>query len=77
MLQQMHQDYPELCDVYSIVLHPHHEDLAVRLGFDITRSDPKMSQSWAHITLDRFFELNPKALLRDFDFDPYNRSSFT
>lgn len=77
MLQQMHQDFPELCDVYSIVLHPHHEDFAVRLGFDITRTDPQMSQSWAHIALDRFFELNPTVLLQDFDFEPYNRSSFT
>ncbi|MEM9944912.1 MAG: hypothetical protein AAF810_02485 [Cyanobacteria bacterium P01_D01_bin.36] len=76
MLQRMYRVHPELCDVYSVILHPHHEDLAIRLGFDITRSDPKLSKRWTYIALDHFLELNGIELLQDFDFEPYNRSSF-
>ena len=76
LLEQMRQDYPGLCDVFSLVLHPHHEDLAIRLGFEILQSDPSMSQRWAYIALDDFLELDVLTLLQDFDFEPYNRSSF-
>lgn len=76
LLERMRQDYSELCDVFILVLHPHHEDLAIRLGFEILQSDSSMSQRWAYIALDDFLELDPLALLQDFDFEPYNRSSF-
>lgn len=76
MLRKMHQVYPELSDVYSIILHPHHEDFVIRLGFDITRSDPKISQRWAYIALDAFLELKSEELLKDFSFEAYNRLNF-
>lgn len=77
MLRQMHQKYPELSDIYSIILHPNHEDFVSRLGFDITRSDPNISQRWAYIALDDFLELKSEELLKDFSFEAYNRLSFT
>ena len=77
VLQKMQKNYPELSDVYSMILHPHHEDFAIKAGFEIIHSEPNMFQHWIYISLDHFLESNSEDILREFDFELYNRLSFT
>ncbi|MEM0978663.1 MAG: hypothetical protein AAGH78_00175 [Cyanobacteria bacterium P01_H01_bin.58] len=77
MLRKMQQEYPELSDVYSILIHPRLADLATTLGFEVMGVDPRMALSWIYMPLDHFLDLDAGELLRDFDFGPHNRWGFT
>lgn len=57
VLQRMQQDFPNLCDLYTMIIHPSYEPMSVALGFQ------KMTQSassiyWMYLALDRFLSLN-------------------
>jgi hypothetical protein len=57
-LIQMQQDFPNLCDIYSLILHPLYEDLRLALGFQKTFQDTQRSYHWVYLALDRFVELD-------------------
>lgn len=62
-LQGMQADFPNLCDIYSLVVHPLYEELRRVLGFNQICQDTQRSYAWIYLALDRFMELNiPKAL---------------
>lgn len=67
-LKQMQKDFPNLCEIYSITIHPRLEAFALTLGFKILRSDPSSSLRWLYMPLDRFITLDYYDLLLDFDF---------
>lgn len=62
-LTQMQQDFPNLCDLYSIILHPLYEELRLALGFQKTCQDPQRSYHWIYLALDRFLQLDIKQVL--------------
>lgn len=62
-LVQMQTDFPNLCDLYSLIVHPLYEELRLKLGFQKTCPDHQRSYHWIYLALDRFLELNiPQAL---------------
>jgi hypothetical protein len=62
-LMRMQADFPNLCDLYSIVIHPMHEELRKALGFQKTFQDPQRSSYWIYLGVDRFLEQDMKQVL--------------
>ncbi len=57
-LIKIQQDFPSLCDLYSVILHPLYEDLRLALGFQKTFQDTQRSYHWVYLALDRFLEMD-------------------
>ncbi len=57
-LQRMQADFPELCDLYSVVVHPMYEELRKLLGFARICQDNQRSYAWIYLAVDRFTQLN-------------------
>ncbi|WP_404786156.1 hypothetical protein [Altericista sp. CCNU0014] len=57
ILHQMKQDFPNACDLYSMIVHPTYEALAASLGFQKMRNAPS-SIYWMYLALDRFLALD-------------------
>jgi hypothetical protein len=68
-LKHMQQDaFPNLCDIYTISVHPSLEALAFALGFKPLKSDPGSSLRWIHMPLDQFVALDIDEVLVEYDF---------
>ncbi len=59
-LIQMQQDFPNLCDLYSMVIHPVHESLRQALGFQKTLQEPQRPYYWIYLGVDRFLAQDMK-----------------
>jgi hypothetical protein len=57
-LSQMQTDFPNLCDLYTMIIHPSYEYQASALGFQNMSRDRQMSLYWMYLPLDRFLALN-------------------
>lgn len=57
-LKRMREDFPNLCDLYALPIHPSDEDLASVLGFQKTVQDPHSFLYWIYMALDQFLELD-------------------
>ncbi|HEY9762085.1 MAG TPA: hypothetical protein V6D07_06140 [Trichocoleus sp.] len=57
-LRQMQQDFPNLCDLHTLIIHPSYESLAAALGFQKTGQQPQSSLYWMYLPLDRFLGLD-------------------
>jgi hypothetical protein len=57
-LRDMQQDFPHLCDLHTLIIHPSYEEMAANLGFQKTVQDSKLSVYWMYMALDRFLNLN-------------------
>lgn len=64
-LTQMQADFPNLCDLYSPVIHPLYEELRIALGFQKTCED-RMPFYWAYLSLDRYLALDIDQALTSF-----------
>jgi hypothetical protein len=69
ILGKMQKDYPNLCDMYTIPLHPADEQLAYALGFQNISQDQQSSLQWIYIALDRFLALNIPQLISNLNFN--------
>ena len=63
VLSQMLEEFPNLCDLYTMIIHPSYEQLALALGFQKTSSDAQLSVYWVYLAVDRFLALNIKQTL--------------
>lgn len=61
-LEAMHQDFPNLMDLYTLIIHPSYAELAYALGFQKTSADPKLPICWMYQSLDRFLALDIETL---------------
>jgi hypothetical protein len=62
-LQRMQVDFPNLCDLYTLIIHPSYEEMAVALGFQKTSSSSQQpGVSWMYLPLDRFLKLKMSEL---------------
>jgi hypothetical protein len=59
----MQSDFPNLCDIYTLPLHPIDQQLASLVGFQKTTSDPQMQLDWMYISLDKYISLDIESLL--------------
>ncbi|MFN5926447.1 MAG: hypothetical protein ACK466_22285, partial [Pseudanabaena sp.] len=41
-MKKMQQDFPNLWDMYTLIIHPSYAELCLALGFQKTNADPKM-----------------------------------
>ncbi|MDJ0736278.1 MAG: hypothetical protein QNJ47_19810 [Nostocaceae cyanobacterium] len=57
-LMLMQSDFPNLCDLYTLAIHPDSEQLATSVGFQKTSSDPQLSLYWMYLALDKFLTLD-------------------
>ncbi len=67
-LVRMQKDFPNLCDFYSIIIHPGYEQLAQALGFQKIGGDPKLSVYWIYTCVDQFLTLNIKEIISKLEF---------
>jgi hypothetical protein len=66
VLQQMQQDFPNLCDLYTLIIHPSYEPMAQAMGFQKISSDATSSVYWAYLAIDRFLTLDISSALKKF-----------
>jgi len=64
VLKAMQEDFPNICDLYTIIIHPIYEDIVRVLGFQKITKDPQSSMSWIYLPIDRFFSLDLKQVLK-------------
>ncbi len=57
-LMGMQSDFPNLCDLYTLAIHPNSEKLATAVGFQKTSQDPQLSLYWMYLALDKFLSLD-------------------
>jgi hypothetical protein len=57
-LGEMLADFPNLCDLYTMIIHPSYEYQASALGFQHLSRDRQLSLCWMYLSLDRFLELD-------------------
>jgi hypothetical protein len=58
VLFEMQTDFPNLCDLYTMIIHPSYEYQASALGFQHMSRDRQLSVYWMYLPLDRFLSLN-------------------
>jgi hypothetical protein len=58
VLRAMQQDFPNLCDIYMILIHPSYEQQARALGFQSMSRDRQASLQWLYLPLDRFLQID-------------------
>ncbi|MGD1942026.1 MAG: hypothetical protein ACFB0G_12000 [Leptolyngbyaceae cyanobacterium] len=64
-LRRMQQDFPNLMDMYTLIIHPSYAELAQALGFQKTNADPKLPLQWMYQAVDRFVALDvPEAIAK-------------
>ncbi|MEG4854063.1 hypothetical protein QUB10_24625 [Microcoleus sp. B5-D4] len=63
VLGEMQTDFPNLCDLYTLMIHPMYEKQSLALGFQKTSSDSQLSVYWMYLALDRFLALDIKEAL--------------
>jgi hypothetical protein len=63
-LVRMERDFPALCDLYTLIIHPQYEALATALGFQRMGTDQQTAIHWMYQARDRFLAVDvPAALL--------------
>ncbi|NER00738.1 MAG: hypothetical protein F6K30_29265 [Cyanothece sp. SIO2G6] len=61
-LKVMQQDFPNICDLHTLIIHPGYEALIQQLGFQKTGTDSTSSVYWVYLAIDRFLAIEIDAL---------------
>jgi len=61
-LKTMQKDFPNLCDMYTLVIHPSYAELGRLLGFQKITTDPKLPLYWMYQAVDRFLTLDMRSI---------------
>jgi hypothetical protein len=61
IIRSMQPDYPALCDLFSMIIHPSYEQLRKIMGFEKTAQDQQRPHKWVHIAIERYLTIDPKA----------------
>ncbi len=73
-LAEMQADFPNLCDIYSPVIHPLYEELRIVLGFQKTCEEHRPFH-WVYLSLDRYLALDIDQALSQLQFGRSQPSS--
>jgi hypothetical protein len=57
-LKKMLLDFPNICDLYTLIIHPSYAQLGTALGFQNTHQDSTATIHWMYQALDRFMALD-------------------
>jgi hypothetical protein len=63
ILLEIQKDYPNVCDIYTLAVHPIYEGLGRAMGFKRIYDDPQRSYGWVYLAIDRFLETDFKEAL--------------
>jgi hypothetical protein len=63
MTVAMRQDYPALCDMFSLVIHPSYEQLRNLMGFETTAQDRQRHYKWIYLAIDRYLAIDAEATI--------------
>jgi hypothetical protein len=63
MTVAMRQDYPALCDMFSLIIHPSYEQLRNLMGFETTAQDPQRHYKWIYLAIDRYLAIDAVATI--------------
>ncbi|BAY66359.1 hypothetical protein NIES22_64980 [Calothrix brevissima NIES-22] len=55
---RLQADFPNICDIYALTIHPSHEQLVAALGFHKTNPDPQVALNWMYLPLDKYLNLD-------------------
>ncbi|MGD2179597.1 hypothetical protein [Lusitaniella coriacea] len=69
-LVRMQGDFPNLCDMYALSIHPTTEKLALAVGFQKTSQDVTLGVCWLYEAVDRFLALDIDKALAGAEFTP-------
>ncbi len=72
-LTEIQKDFPGICDLYSLIVHPLHEELRLALGFQKTFQDAQRPYSWIYLGLDRLLELDVNQALANLRLSPTDK----
>ncbi|MBD2088899.1 hypothetical protein H6F67_03415 [Microcoleus sp. FACHB-1515] len=72
-IQRMQLDFPNLCDLQTLIIHPAYEKLAIALGFQKTSQDPQVFISWMYLAIDRFLALNIPEAVAQLEFERFEK----
>ena len=61
-LIKMQQDFPNICDLHTLIIHPGYEALIQQLGFQKMGADSTTSMYWVYLALDRFLATDIEGL---------------
>ncbi len=67
-LVRMQADFPNLCDLYAIAIHPRYKPLEQALGFHKIGVDPKLGVYWLYMAVDQFLALNMAQVVSKMEF---------
>jgi hypothetical protein len=68
-LEIVQADFPNLCDIYTLPMHPADQQLASVLGFQNTTPDQMRSLCWVYIALDKFIAVDLDRAISTLKFD--------
>ncbi|MGD1865187.1 MAG: hypothetical protein ACFB0D_11585 [Phormidesmis sp.] len=59
-LKKMQKDFPNLCDLYTLIIHPSYEMMATKMAFQQigTQTSRDTQLYWMYQALDRYLDLN-------------------
>ena len=67
-LKKIQQDFPNVCDLYTIIIHPSFAQLGTALGFQKTQQDSRSEVYWMYQAFDRFIALDvQEAIAKAYD----------
>lgn len=67
-LSQMQVDFPNLCNLYAMVIHPNYEQLARVLRFQKIHQDPQIPVYWVYTPIKKFLALNIEEAVSNLEF---------
>ena len=69
VMSQMRGDFPNLCDIHTLIIHPSYEELALVLGFQKTSLDAQLSVYWMYLPVARFLVMDIRKALSGIKFN--------
>lgn len=64
-LMKMREDFPNLADLWTLIIHPTYGRLSAAVGFQRLNRKTGKNIYWVYQSLDRFLELNIERAIRD------------
>lgn len=65
-LRQMQSDYPQLCDLYGLIVHPRHLELQRALEFELVYRETERPYGWMYVPIDRFVAMDIRQAMTSF-----------
>jgi hypothetical protein len=64
VLRRMRVDFPNLCDLHTMIIHPSYEKMAVIMGFQRNETETGASLYWMYLPLDSYLALDLRRTFR-------------